>query len=66
MIFKVLARYTVREIFSSKRAGNPADHRSGAETEVLADGILLRAGRWARSNCRMTIGAAWKSCWLKS
>jgi regulator of protease activity HflC (stomatin/prohibitin superfamily) len=43
VIFKVLARYTVREIFSSKRAEIQQTIESELKPRLAADGIVLRA-----------------------
>ena len=62
----MLARYTVREIFSSKRAEIQQTIEAELKPRLASDGILLRSVQMGKVDCRMTIGAAWKSCWLKS
>lgn len=43
VIYKVLTRYTVREIFSTKRAEIQAAIEGEVRTRLAADGLLLRA-----------------------
>ena len=66
VVYKVFARYTVREIFSTKRGEIQQTLESDLRARLAADGVLLRSVLVARWTCRPTTSAAWKACWPRN
>jgi hypothetical protein len=62
VIYKVFARYTVREIFSTKRAEIQRPSRPSSSRAWRAMASSCAASRSARSTCPPTTGAAWRAC----
>jgi regulator of protease activity HflC (stomatin/prohibitin superfamily) len=66
VIYKIFTRYTVREIFSSKRAEIQQAIEAELKPKLAADGITLRGITIGKITCRRSTRPAWKSCWPKS
>ena len=62
VVYKIIAHYTVREIFSTSgpRSSRRWRPNSGPAWRPTASSCAAR--RSARSTCRPTTGAAWKAC----